>query len=408
MATGDYVIPRANAPFSEGGGNPTREWYNFLSFLGTSSSGNSTALLNDITIISEKLGSPDGTPENIPPLSGQSGRVIGQESIVSSGVLPGIVTLTLANDSSSPGNTAYYGTDDGGNKGFIPVASAFLGTANQIDLTVGTNGVTTVSIDPTYPGQTSITMLGTVATGTWQANVIAAPYGGTGHASYAVGDLLYADTTTDLARLAAGTNGYVLTMSAGVPAWEAPSGGGAVTSVGLAAPTQFNVSGSPVTGAGTLTLAWANQTANTALMGPTSGAASAPTFRAIVAADIPNARVTVTANSPSGAVVTGTLAMCSVGRLFRLDSNNPLRIRLYTTVAHQVADQLRPLSVYPPPGSGLLFEGVTSASLTGFDTGPVPEIYNNEATITNQIAYCLQPVNAVNTTATLTYTVIAP
>jgi hypothetical protein len=62
---------------------------------------------------------------------------------------------------------------------------------------------------------------------------------------------------------------------------------GTVTSVGLSAPSQFTVTGSPVTGAGTLTLAWASQTANTVLAGPTSGAAAAPTFRALVGADIP-------------------------------------------------------------------------------------------------------------------------
>lgn len=59
-----------------------------------------------------------------------------------------------------------------------------------------------------------------------------------------------------------------------------------VTSVALAAPTQFAVSGSPITTAGTLTLAWNTQTANTVLAGPTSGAAAVPTFRALVAADI--------------------------------------------------------------------------------------------------------------------------
>jgi hypothetical protein len=62
---------------------------------------------------------------------------------------------------------------------------------------------------------------------------------------------------------------------------------GTVTSVGLAAPAQFTVTGSPVTGSGTLTLGWASQNANTVLAGPTSGAAASPSFRSLVAADIP-------------------------------------------------------------------------------------------------------------------------
>lgn len=65
-------------------------------------------------------------------------------------------------------------------------------------------------------------------------------------------------------------------------------GSGTVTSVALAAPAFLSVSGSPVTGAGTLTLALATQSANVVFAGPTTGAAAAPTFRALVAADVPD------------------------------------------------------------------------------------------------------------------------
>jgi hypothetical protein len=64
--------------------------------------------------------------------------------------------------------------------------------------------------------------------------------------------------------------------------------GGTVTSVGLALPgSLFTVSGSPVTTAGTLTGTLISQTANTFFAAP-NGSAGVPTFRAIVAADIPN------------------------------------------------------------------------------------------------------------------------
>lgn len=69
-------------------------------------------------------------------------------------------------------------------------------------------------------------------------------------------------------------------------------GGGTVTSVALALPSIFSVSGSPVTTSGTLTGTLANQTANTVFAGPTTGSAAAPTFRALVAADLPNTAVT--------------------------------------------------------------------------------------------------------------------
>jgi hypothetical protein len=63
---------------------------------------------------------------------------------------------------------------------------------------------------------------------------------------------------------------------------------GTVTSVGLSLPSIFNVSGSPITGAGTLTGSLANQNANLIFAGPTSGGAAAPTFRSLVSNDIPS------------------------------------------------------------------------------------------------------------------------
>jgi hypothetical protein len=73
----------------------------------------------------------------------------------------------------------------------------------------------------------------------------------------------------------------------GTGAWSTPAGGGSVSSVALSAPSQFNVTGSPITGAGTLTFAWNNQAVNTVLAGPGSGGSAAPTFRSLVIADLP-------------------------------------------------------------------------------------------------------------------------
>lgn len=62
---------------------------------------------------------------------------------------------------------------------------------------------------------------------------------------------------------------------------------GTVTSVDLSAPNIFTVSNNPVTTSGTLTLTLATQTANYVWAGPTTGSAAAPSFRALVAGDIP-------------------------------------------------------------------------------------------------------------------------
>jgi hypothetical protein len=95
------------------------------------------------------------------------------------------------------------------------------GTADRI-----TVGQDSVDIASTYVGQTSITTLGTVTTGTWSANTIGTTHGGTGLTSYATGDLLYASATNTLAKLTAGGVGQVLQVNAsGVPVWGDIDGG---------------------------------------------------------------------------------------------------------------------------------------------------------------------------------------
>lgn len=62
------------------------------------------------------------------------------------------------------------------------VARTITGTAGFITVSNG-NGVAgnpTITIDVTYAGQTSITTLGTITTGTWNSNIITGAYGGTG------------------------------------------------------------------------------------------------------------------------------------------------------------------------------------------------------------------------------------
>lgn len=83
------------------------------------------------------------------------------------------------------------------------------------------------------------------------------------------------------------TNTTAPTVGTTALTFAAAAASGTVTSVGLTVPAEFSVSGSPVTGAGTLAITKANESANTVWSGPTSGAAAAPAFRALVAADIP-------------------------------------------------------------------------------------------------------------------------
>jgi len=49
--------------------------------------------------------------------------------------------------------------------------------------------------------------------------------GGTSQTTYATGDILYASATNTLAKLGIGSTGQVLTVSGGIPSWQAASGG---------------------------------------------------------------------------------------------------------------------------------------------------------------------------------------
>jgi hypothetical protein len=78
--------------------------------------------------------------------------------------------------------------------------------------------------------------------------------------------------------ITANGSGGVVTVNVPTP--------GSVSSVGVTAPTGFSVSGSPVTTSGTIAITENTQSANLLKAGPASGSAAAPSYRALVAADI--------------------------------------------------------------------------------------------------------------------------
>jgi hypothetical protein len=154
-----------------------------------------------------------------------------------------------------------------------------------------------------------------------------------------LGDLVYGLGGHRLQRLGIGPNGYYLSVVGGVPAWVvAPTGGtgggisgisvqqsgtlvggagvvntldfigatisvvgttahittagggggsGTVTSVGITMPAIFTVTGSPVTAAGTLSVALNAQPAGRFLAGPLIGGSAVPAFRVIGGNDLP-------------------------------------------------------------------------------------------------------------------------
>ncbi len=129
----------------------------------------------------------------------------------------------------------------------------------------------------------------------------------------ALGDALFTLSTTAIRYIQISTTSVnLLTGAAFRTAIGAGTGNGTVTSVDLSMPNIFTVSNNPVTTSGTLTVTLANQNANTVLAGPTTGAAAAPTFRALTFTDISGDALTVgkggtgTSSLTSNAVLVGT------------------------------------------------------------------------------------------------------
>lgn len=138
-------------------------------------------------------------------------------------------------------------------------ASATTDTTNATNITSGT--LPTGRLSGSYTG---ITGVGTLAAGTWNGSTIAAAYGGTGYASYTIGDILYADTSSTLGKLADVAVGNAL-ISGGVG--SAPSWG----KIGLAT----HVSGTlPIANGGT------NATATPTAGGVSYGTGTAYAFSA--------------------------------------------------------------------------------------------------------------------------------
>jgi hypothetical protein len=211
-------------------------------------------------------------------------------------------------------------------------ASATTDTTNANNITSGTLDIARIS-----GSYTGISGVGTLTAGTWNASTIGAAYGGTGFASYAVGDLLYADTTTSLAKLADVVVGNAL-ISGGVgtaPSWGkigltthvsgtlgvANGGTGAATLTGYVygnGTGSFTASTSIPNGATTATSA---NTASAIVARDASGNFSAGTITAALSGNASTATSATTATNLAGGSVgtipyqtaAATTAMLAVG-----------------------------------------------------------------------------------------------
>jgi hypothetical protein len=189
-------------------------------------------------------------------------------------------------------------------------------TAWFVTLTGSVGGVTSFSgnstgLTPATPTVGAISLAGTLNV----AN------GGTGQTSYTNGQLLIGNTTGNTlakATLTAGTNVSITNGAGAITINATDQFTGTVTSVsGTGTVSGITLTGT-VTTTGSLTLGgtlavtasnFASQTANTFLAAP-NGLAGVPTFRAVVAADIPTLNQNTTGTASN---ITGTVAIANGG-----------------------------------------------------------------------------------------------
>lgn len=132
-------VPRASEPIAAAGGYATKAWVDF--FLKLASSQSTTELAALYEALARRVAELEEGQEF-------DFKILGQESIAVNGVPQpgGAVIITLQNDTTTPGNTMYYGTGPTGAKGWFAVSGAITVASGQLTKTVGTNGVTDLGL----------------------------------------------------------------------------------------------------------------------------------------------------------------------------------------------------------------------------------------------------------------------
>jgi len=126
------------------------------------------------------------------------------------------------------------------NTNAVKLLASNASTTNVSSITFASTGLT-----PSTATTGAVTVGGTLGSG----------YGGTGFSTYTTGDIIYASGTNTLSKLGVGSNGYVLTLTAGVPTWAASTGGVTSFQTSLTGLTPSTSTTGAITLAGTLGVA---------------------------------------------------------------------------------------------------------------------------------------------------------
>lgn len=332
-------------PVANGGTGITSFGTNVATFLGTPSSANLAAAVTDETgtgalvfansptLVTPALGTPSSATltnaTDLPIATGVSGLGTGVATalavnvgtagaaVVNGGVLGTPSSGTATNLTGLPLSSGVTGT--------LPIANGGTGeTTRQAALDALAGAVTSGSY---LRGNGTDVVMSTIqvadvptlnqnTTGT-ASNVtgtVAVVNGGTGQTTYTDGQLLIGNTTGNTLTKATLTAGSGISVTNGNGSITiASTGGGSVTSVTGTSPVASSGGATPAislsTAYGDTLNPYASKTANFVLAAP-NGTAGVPTFRAVVASDIPTLNQNTTGTASN---VTGTVAVSNGG-----------------------------------------------------------------------------------------------
>ena len=180
------------------------------------------------------------------------------------------------------------------------IGTAAVGTATTAARADHVHAITGAALTEVDDTNVTLTLGGSASTALVNAasitvgwtGTLATGRGGTGLSSIGTANQILgvnaAATSLEYKTVTAGS-GITVTHAAGqiTITNSSPSSGGTVTSVGMTVPSFLSVTPATITTSGTFAVSLATQAANTVFAGPTTGAAAAPTFRALDIADIP-------------------------------------------------------------------------------------------------------------------------
>lgn len=289
-STSSSALTAGTLPVAAGGTGATTLTSNGVLYgTGTTAVGATSAGTTGQVLIATTSGAPSWGA--IPSTAAVTSFSAGTTGLTPSSATTGAVTLagTLATTNGGTGLTTFTAA----NNALYSTSSSAL-TAGTLPTAAGGTGLTSFTANgAVYASSTSVLTTGTLPIASGGTNSTATPTaGGVGYG-----------TGTAHAYTAVGTSGQVLTSNgASAPSWATLSSGTVTSVTGTSPVSVATGTTTPVislaTGYGDTQNPYASKTANYFLAAP-NGAAGAPTFRAVVAADIPTLNQSTTGSAGS-------------------------------------------------------------------------------------------------------------